>query len=121
MSYMFSNCPLLRAVKIGDVSKVTNMDVVFSNCSVLNDITMLGNPVNVINLSWPFGGIAETGVFKYDCRYDYSKIIELLPPGWTAKKNYTPTACSELTITADDIKEYFNLIDDDKKVISIIK
>ena len=31
-----------------------------------------------------FDGVVKSGILYYDSRYDYSKIISLLPPKWTA-------------------------------------
>ena len=52
----------------------------FSNCTSLKSVTMLG-PINneISRLDNMFNNITTTGTFYYNPAYDYSKIIAELP------------------------------------------
>lgn len=87
MDYMFQNCSNLTSVPEMDTSNCTVMDYMFSGCGKLNEVRFKGNPQKVTSTSNMFynaGNGTENPIFYYDSRYDYSKIINVLPSKWTA-------------------------------------
>ena len=58
----------------------------FSYCSNIQMIKMMGDISNVTDFNYMFDSISESGVFYCDKRYDYSKITEKLPQGWKIYK-----------------------------------
>ena len=58
----------------------------FSYCSNIEMIKMMGDVSNVTDFEYMFDGIPNKGIFYCDNRYDYSKIIEKLPQGWEVYK-----------------------------------
>ena len=84
MYYLFNSCTNLITVPQLDISNVTNMNGMFSSCRSLNEIRFKGKPQTSIKLAYTFSNIAENGTLYYDSRYDYSKIINVLPSTWTA-------------------------------------
>jgi hypothetical protein len=88
---MFIYCQNLKSVDLTYFMKNiqpyhTYFTSMFSNCSNLQMIKMMGDVSNVTNLYYMFDGIPNKGIFYCDNRYDYSKIIELLPEGWEVYK-----------------------------------
>lgn len=58
----------------------------FSYCSNIEMIKMMGDVSNITDFEYMFDGIPNKGIFYCDNRYDYSKIIEKLPQGWEVYK-----------------------------------
>ena len=83
MNSMFSNCYKLQTIPPIDVSNVTNIYGMFKECTLLEEVTFVGNPSKVNNTSDVFKNVKAI-TFYYDNRYDYNKIIALLPAGSTA-------------------------------------
>ena len=83
MESMFYNCTKLTAVPQLDISKVTSTYNMFYNCEHLVEVRFKGEPVSK-NVNNMFYGIETNGTLYYDSRYDYSKIINMLPSTWTA-------------------------------------
>lgn len=84
MGYMFCYCHKLASIPQLDISKVTDMSYMFRECYKLLEIKFKGKPTSNLKVTAMFDDIAENGILYYDSRYDYSKIIEVLPPTWTA-------------------------------------
>ena len=84
MSSMFSHCSLLTTIPQLDISKVTNMYDIFNYCEKLVEVKFKGKPVSTLNVNNMFSSIKTNGTLYYDSRYDYSKIINVLPSTWTA-------------------------------------
>lgn len=84
MESMFSNCESLTTIPQLDISKVTSMYNMFYSCYHLVEVRFKGNPVSTLNVNNMFSGIKTNGTLYYDSRYDYSKIINVLPSTWTA-------------------------------------
>ena len=66
-----------------DTTNVTDMSNMFSDCSSLTSLKMMGRINNLQNAENIFSDIATTGTFYYNSAYDYSKIIAKLPSTWT--------------------------------------
>ncbi len=84
MSYMFEYCRLLTSIPQLDISKVTDMRYMFADCTNLVEVKFKGEPKSSLTVSGMFSSITTNGTLYYDSRYDYSKIISLLPPTWNA-------------------------------------
>ena len=86
MENMFADCRSLTSLDLSDfdTSKVTNMWQMFSYCSELTSVTMINSVSAVTNVSNMFSNITTTGIFYYNGKYDYSKIIARLPSTWIA-------------------------------------
>ena len=86
MKSAFEYCGYINSVDLSgwDTSKVTTMENMFAECRYLTEVKMGGNVSNVTNVTKMFWNIESTGTFYYNPQYDYSKIIEVLPPTWTA-------------------------------------
>ena len=84
MESMFSGCSSLTTIPQLDISKVTSMYNMFYDCGHLVEVRFKGNPVSTLNVNNMFSGIKTNGTLYYDSRYDYSKIINVLPSTWTA-------------------------------------
>lgn len=82
MEGMFQGCTRLTTLPQIDISNITNMYSTFYNCRSLKEIRFKGNPqyLNAIN-SNAFYNVSAT--VYYDDRYDYSKIINVLPTNIT--------------------------------------
>ena len=80
----FRDCKSLQSIPQLDISKVTNMNYAFSNCVNLIELKFKGEPKSSLEVSGTFDLIETNGVLYYDSRYDYSKIISVLPSTWTA-------------------------------------
>ena len=84
MSYMFEYCRSLTSIPQLDISKVTDMSYMFYDCTNLVEVKFKGEPKSSLAVSGMFSGITKNGILYYDSRYDYSKIIGVLPSTWTA-------------------------------------
>ena len=84
MGYMFCYCSKLTSIPQLDISKVTNMSYMFRDCFKLTEIKFKGGPTSNLNVTAMFDDIAKNGTLYYDSRYDYSKIIGVLPSTWNA-------------------------------------
>lgn len=84
MDSMFSYCISLTTIPQLDISKVTSMYHIFYECKKLVEVKFKGKPVSTLNVNNMFSGIKTNGTLYYDSRYDYSKIINVLPSTWTA-------------------------------------
>lgn len=80
---MFSYCKSLTTVPELDISSATSITNMFSDCTRLVEVRFKGNPSKLGQYT-VFSGVLTNGVFYYDSRYDYSKIISVLPSTWTA-------------------------------------
>ena len=77
----------------------------FYDCSSLNNIVMLATDISASSCltDWVYG-VASTGTF-----YIHKDMASLstgsngIPIGWEVKDHITPTECTSLTITADDV------------------
>lgn len=79
---MFAACRQLESVNFGkcDLSSVKSTYTMFSGCTSLKSVTMLGPINNEISRSDNmFYNISTEGTFYYNPAYDYSKIIAELP------------------------------------------
>lgn len=85
---MFSGCNLITSINLSklDTSEVIDMSRLFKDCSSLSQVTMKYPVDKVAKLDEMFSGVAEVGTFYYNPEYDYTKIINILPPGWVAKE-----------------------------------
>ena len=84
MSYMFSNCENLTSVPQLDISNATNMVSMFQVCTNLIEVRFKGQPTSSVSTGSMFYRVYTTGTLYYDSRYDYSKIINVMPSTWTA-------------------------------------
>lgn len=83
MRSMFSYCKSLTTVPELDISSTTSITDMFLDCTSLVEVRFKGNPSKLGQYT-VFSGVNTSGVFYYDSRYDYSKIISVLPSTWTA-------------------------------------
>ena len=84
-TYMFHNtkCKEYDLTSF-DFSKCHSMYQMFFYVPAPVTIRMSGSVENVENTENMFLNNGNRGVFYYDSRYDYSKIIEVLPSNWEA-------------------------------------
>ena len=66
------------------VNKITFLYNIFYDCEHLVEVRFKGKPVPTLNINNMFSGIGTNGTLYYDSRYDYSRIINILPSTWTA-------------------------------------
>lgn len=85
---MFSGCNLVSSIDLSslDTTDVYSISGIFKGCSNLSEVTMYYPVDNITELEEAFSGVAEVGTFYYNPKYDYSKIINILPPGWVPKE-----------------------------------
>jgi surface protein len=83
---MFHSCRNLTTIDLSgwDVSKVTTMQYMFGSCYNLTEIRMGGPIRSDLKVTSMFNYIDNTGTFYYPKEYDYTPIINALPPKWTA-------------------------------------
>ena len=67
-----------------DFSECYSMKEMFKSCLIINTIRMSGSVDKLEDTTEIFNNTSENGFFYYDSRYDYSKIIEVLPSNWEA-------------------------------------
>jgi hypothetical protein len=84
MRSTFSGCKSIISIPELDLSNVENMESTFVSCTKLIEIRLKGNPSKLTKVTNMFQFINTNGVMYYDSRYDYSKIINVLPSTWTA-------------------------------------
>ena len=84
MEWMFYYCSSLTTIPQLDISKVNNMSYMFYYCEKLVEVKFKGNPMSDLNVNYMFANVTTNGTLYYDSRYDYSKIINVLPSTWTA-------------------------------------
>lgn len=77
-----------KHIILGDLSKVTSMDSMFSTASnipaKIESVTMKGPVSSTVNVNYMFSQVTTEGTFYYNPAYDYSSIIAKLPATWTA-------------------------------------
>jgi hypothetical protein len=104
---MFSGCtslttsPELHATTLADACYYR----MFYGCSKLNIILMLATDISAINClnNW-VDGVASSGTFvKNSDMTSLQTGSSGIPSGWEVKNHITPTECTSLTITADDV------------------
>ena len=83
MQNMFWRCSSLTTVPELDISSAISITDMFSDCTSLVEVRFKGDPSKLEQYS-AFLRVYTNGVFYYDSRYDYSKIINVLPSSWTA-------------------------------------
>ena len=77
----------------------------FSYCKKLNYIKMLATNISATDCleSWVYD-VGSTGTFvKNKLMTSLPTGTSGIPSGWTVQDDYTPTSCTSLTITADDV------------------
>ena len=84
MGDMFQYCTSITTIPQLDISKVKDMSYMFYYCEKLVEVRFKGKPVSTLNVNAMFWNITTNGTLYYDSRYDYSKIINVLPSTWTA-------------------------------------
>ena len=84
MSNMFCYCEKLTTVPQMDISNVGDMVSMFGSCYSLTEVKFKGKPLSTLRVDGMFSSIKTNGTLYYDSRYDYSKIINVLPSTWTA-------------------------------------
>lgn len=84
MSNMFCYCEKLTTVPQMDISNVSEMGSMFGSCYSLTEVKFKGKPLSTLRVGGMFSSIKTNGTLYYDSRYDYSKIINVLPSTWTA-------------------------------------
>ena len=77
MEYMFYNCEDLTSLDLSsfDTSNVTSMWYTFQNCSSLTSITMIGDVSKLTSYNYMFSNTPSNLIFNYNCNYDYSIIL----------------------------------------------
>jgi hypothetical protein len=72
-----------KHIILGDLSKVTSMDSMFSTASnipaKIESVTMKGPVSSTVNVNYMFSQVTTEGTFYYNPAYDYSNIISKLP------------------------------------------
>lgn len=67
-----------------DFSQCYSMKEMFRSCNYINTLRMAGSVDKLEDTTDMFYLAPANGSFYYDSRYDYSKIIEVLPSSWEA-------------------------------------
>lgn len=99
-SYSISYCDNLKSVTFGSgLQKIENYAL--AGCSNLTDITCYAVIAPELG-QYALNGISGTGTLNIPFGSDYSTWSAKLP-NWTIKEMYTPTECTSLTISADDV------------------
>lgn len=104
---MFKDCTSLTTAPELPATKLTSYCyyLMFDGCSNLNYIKMLATDISAASClsSWVFG-VASSGTFVKNA--DMTSLptgSSGIPSGWEVKDHITPTECTSLTITADDV------------------
>jgi hypothetical protein len=77
----------------------------FYGCSKLNYIKMLATNISATSClsNWVYN-VSPTGTFVKNISATWTNTGSSgVPSGWTVKVNYTPTECTSLVITADNV------------------
>lgn len=85
MERMFYQCRKIKSIDLSncDLSNVISMNCAFFQCAALAEIRFGSDISKLVNVDSMFQGITNTGVLYYPEKYDYSKIINVLPSKWT--------------------------------------
>lgn len=83
---MFYQCKLITSIDLSncDLSNITNMNNAFFQCPKLVELRFGSDISKLENVDSMFQGVYSTGTLYYPEKYDYSKIINVLPSKWTA-------------------------------------
>ena len=81
---LFSGCSSLISIPELDISNVRDMSSAFENCTKLMEVRLKGDPSKLTIIVDMFRNVKTNGTLYYDSRYDYSKIINILPSTWTS-------------------------------------
>ena len=81
---LFSGCSSLISIPELDISNARDMSCAFENCAKLMEVRLKGDPSKLTIIVDMFRNVRTNGTLYYDSRYDYSKIINILPSTWTA-------------------------------------
>ena len=104
---MFCNCKGLTTAPELPATTLTERcyNNMFTGCSKLNYIKMLATDISAsLCLNAWVNGVASTGTFVKNVNMTSLPTgTSGIPSGWTVKDDYTPTSCTSLTITADDV------------------
>ena len=84
MCSMFRECFNLTSIPEIDITRKYDVSYMFSDCRKLTEVKFKGKLRSDLNVTRMFGDIQTTGTLYYDSRYDYSKIINVIPSTWTA-------------------------------------
>ena len=81
---MFRGCNKMENIDISGIDFIynTNCQYMFTNCTKLKTLKVGFNPENIGNTNNMFSNISSGGTLYYPAKYDYSKIISLLPSDW---------------------------------------
>ena len=111
MHYMFECCYDINDIDLSSFTfeKCENMEYMFRNCTSLTSVTLTneilfeGIQRVSTNVGEMFSGITTIGVLNYTNEYDYSPIINTLPPTWNA---YYPnqSVTNKINLIVDGIK-----------------
>lgn len=85
MNNMFYQCQVLEEIDLSnfDMSSVTNLSGMFQNCNILSSVTFNTSIEKVTNVGNLFANISTIGVLKYNCEYDFTKVINVKPSNWS--------------------------------------
>ena len=72
-------------VTLIDTSNVKSLKGAFYDAPFLKSVTMTDDVSNLEDVTDMFAKCSSQGTFFYNPKYDYSKIINVLPEGWVAK------------------------------------
>ena len=85
MQSVFSNCNLERInLKGVSFNNANRMLYFFSECTNLTSVIMDSELNDNLSCLAMFSNVTTNGKLYYNKKYDYSKIIEQLPPTWKA-------------------------------------
>lgn len=83
---MFYQCRKIKSIDLSncDLSNICSMRYAFFQCYGLTELRFGSDISKLVNVDSMFQGVSSTGTLYYPEKYDYSKIINVLPPHWTA-------------------------------------
>ena len=84
LQHLFAGCSSLISIPELDISNVRDMSCAFENCTKLMEVRLKGDPSKLTIIVDMFRNVKTNGTLYYDSRYDYSKIINILPSTWTS-------------------------------------
>ena len=81
---MFRGCSQIKSINLSgiDTTLVKSINNIFKDCPELNSVTMAYPIDNLKEVEGAFDNVAEVGTFYYNKAYDYTTILNILPPGW---------------------------------------